>query len=402
VRVPVEGKQEVRRCTARRTCIGIIILILISIGGGILLWQFLPSKKRSVLKGAIGDITEGVAVGMRDANSTAPAPTYKFMQCSNISKRCCNGLSTICNMNISDVMFAGIHNGNAALQNGYRIAPNQIYELEASLDYGYRAISVDIGMCDGIIKLVHGKCRLGTRDPAEVFTNINTWLEKNPTEVILMPIEINNDAGSDEDRNTIRLSDIYDIISSVDGLPEKMWSIGSLGYFPTLQELISSNQRLLFFTYNGIENCKNSTVFCPPGFMDWFSYAKESDYHFTSLLDIDNKTKSCTPTRGRTDGAFLTLNVFITLPSYKISSETINTKSWLTQHVATCSEMNGNELVNVIYVDFWDQGNLPEVVQLANTERALAIKQNRTVRTENSLIIFNSTDDVTAFTERNS
>jgi hypothetical protein len=395
--VPVGEKQSSRQCTARRTCVGMIIMVLISIGGGILLWQLLPSNKRKLVKSTIGDISEGVSINMRDTNATAPPPTYQFMQCSNTSKRCCNGLSTICKMNVSDIMFAGIHNGNAALQNGYRIAPNHIYELESSLDYGYRAISIDIGMCDGVIRLVHGKCKLGTRDPGEVFTNINTWLDANPTEVILLSVEVNNDAGAEEDRNTLRLSDIYDLASSVDGFTDKMWFKGSSERFPTLLEMISSNQRVMFFFYNAMERCRDPNVFCPPGFMDWFASSKEGEFHFTSLADINNTTRSCNATRGRTDGAFFTLNVFVTLPSLTISSETINTKSWLTQHIATCSQMNKNELVNVVYVDFWDQGNLPEVTQLANTARALAIKENRTAWTQNSMIIFNSTADAVAF-----
>lgn len=355
----------------RKVLFGTFLLLAIAAGGGIILWQLLPERHREVVSSAIEDIEDGLQNSGK--NASAPPPTYTFMQCTNATK-CCNGLESNCDMRIHDILYAGIHNANADAQSGYRIAPNHLYHLESSLDYGYRAISMDIGKCDGALKLVHGFCKLGTRDPYEVFTNINTWLDNNPTEILLIVLEVNDKAGDEK----VYLSDINDMFSSVSGFSEKLWSKAATAKnWPTLQELIDVNERVLFFTYNG-EHCYEPNVICPTGFMDWFRYATETPYTFINADEVRNITNSCNATRGRPTASLYALNVFVTLPSLDVASETLNTKEFLQQHISDCTTYNNDSIPNVVWVDFWDEGDLPEVVQIHNDNLSLQKLRNST------------------------
>lgn len=298
----------------------------------------------------------------------APPPTYQFMQCTNATK-CCNGLTSNCDLKVTDIMFAGIHNGQAAAQTGYRLAPNQLYSLESALDYGYRAINMDMGICDGELKLVHGFCKLGTRDPFEVFSNISNWLNNNPTEVLLIPTEINDEAGGGD----VKLSDIYEVFSSIEGFTDKLYSKGSDPKWPTMQELIESNRRVMFLTYNG-QNCYDSGVVCPPGIMDYFRYATETEYSFSSVDEISNVSKSCYRTRGRPLAPFFGINMFVTLPDMEAAA-VVNQKDYIQNHIEECSRFN-NRTANAVYVDFWNEGDLPEVVQLHNKQIAIQLQND--------------------------
>lgn len=352
--------------SARKVLCGTVLLILIAVGGGIVLWQLLPQRQREALVSAVEGSSSGIG-----KESEVPPPTYQFMQCTN-ETRCCNGLTSNCDLRVNDILYAGIHNANAAAQDGFRVAPNHFYSLEFSLDYGYRAINMDIGNCDGAIKLVHSKCKLGTRDPYEVFNNINIWLDNNPTEVILITIQIDSSAGG----KVVKHSAINKILTSVNGLPDKLWTKGSNDEWPTLDALVQSNRRVLFFTYNG-EHCYNPNVLCPPGFMDWFRYGAETEYSFYDVQQIRETTRSCNITRGWPNAPFLALNVFVTLPSFTQSDEVLNKKEFLQTHLETCSNMNDGRSTNIVFVDFWHQGDLPEVVQIHNEIVALDWQQNR-------------------------
>ena len=145
--------------------------------------------------------------------------------------------------------------------------------------------------------------------------------------------------------------------------------------WPTLRELINSNKRILFFHYNG-QSCQDVT--CPVGFHDWFVYAAETEFSFASVEEVRNTDKACSVSRGNVKNNFLGVNMFVTLPS-KTASQDLNTLDSLRQHVQTCTSMNGD--VNVVFVDFWSQGDLPQLVQTENQVRAVnKARKNRKFR----------------------
>jgi len=164
------------------------------------------------------------------------APAYQFMQCdpNNTGRSdCCNGLEGACDLRADEIMYATLHNGMATFEDGYLFRPNHQSPLEEALEAGYRGLNLDVCNCGGEIKFCHGICGLGPRDVVEVMENVNEFLDKNPTEVIVFIYQIDNDA----DRN-VDLNFFYDKMLLVDGLVDKLYvHDGPDTAWPTLRQL---------------------------------------------------------------------------------------------------------------------------------------------------------------------
>jgi len=345
----------------------VVVLFLLAIAGGILLWKFLPEDQKK-------NVTALVDGGIRFGDTgEAPPPDYQFIECSSSSISsgdCCNGLTNLCDMGVHEILFGGIHNAQSSVEDGFLITPNHQYNAIAALDYGYRAINLDIGICDGELSLIHGFCRLGSTDPATTFQAINDWLDAHPTEVIILPLQIDNSAGGDDEPD-VDLARIYNMLNRIDGFTERMYQSSnptSNSGWPTLRELIDTDKRILLFHYNGGECMNNPNMNCPPGFHDWFQSAAETKFEYTDLDDFMDKPAACQVTRGRPRAPFYALNLFTTIPSLSLAEDSLNTQSFLTEHIAACSAVNGNRDVNILFVDFWSEGDVPRTVQDHNRQ----------------------------------
>lgn len=331
-----------------------------AIGGGLLLWQLLPIHQKK-------DVTALVDGGIVRPGSTvdeAPPPSYRFNQCEDQSN-CCNGLASNCDMGVHEILYAGMHNAHSAVQDGFFIAFNHQYNFAAALDYGYRVINLDIAVCNNELSLVHGMCRLGRTDPAVAFQAIHDWLGANPTEVVLIVLQIDNEAsGSSEP--TVDLGRIFNTLNRIIGFTNRLYQKIPDEPWPTLREMIETDQRVLLFHYNGDVACTNPDIVCPPGFHDWFEHAAETKFIFNDMTDFDNKTEACGITRGRPMAPFYALNLFIRIPSKPLAISYLNTPAFLNEHIAACSAVNNNRDVNILFVDFWSEGEVPKVVQTYN------------------------------------
>jgi hypothetical protein len=343
--------------------------------GGVILWQFIPEDSKDSIENNIqgilnktGDIDIDIEIPDNPLDDGVPNGGYQFYQCQDESN-CCNGLDSICDLRANEIMYAGVHNAMAARDNGFWVQPNHQLSLERSLRSGYRAINIDMGKCDGELQLVHGVCAF-TRDPAEVFTNIVSFLETNPSEVILLNMQIDNDAGG----AVVLLDDIYTVMESVEGFTSLLYAHPDTNTeWPTLRELTSSKKQILFFHYNG-QTCQEVT--CPSGFHDWFVYAAETEFSFGGVSDVRDTATSCTITRGSSTNDFFGVNMFVTPPSRTACSD-LNTLQSTRTHTDACSSLNGGLDVNVVYVDFWDAGSLPELAQIENEARATEAGRRR-------------------------
>jgi hypothetical protein len=240
-------------------------------------------------------------------------------------------------------------------------------------------LNFDIGVCNDQIRFVHGSRKLPTSDIATTFTTINTWLDNHPTEIILLPLQIVNEL----DR-AVELEEIYNLMSTIDGFTSKMYQKVVDEPWPDLRTMVSTNQRLIVFQYNSVKSCSEAffsdnpnTYVCPPGFHDWFTFAGESKFDFNDEIELENKASACNITRGRLQGPFYAINMFLKIPSKTVQSTKLNTKSYLQDHIAMCSFENNGLDVNVVFVDFWSEGSLPEVVQLHNQALITAGQQQR-------------------------
>jgi hypothetical protein len=291
------------------------------------------------------------------ATTMQPATTAP----SNSTTFRCNGLGNLCNLAVDKILFATVHNAAATVADNVTLYPNHAKSLEDALTAGYRGINVDIGKCNNEIRLVHGFCGLGSRDPIEALSNIVSFVQANPNEVILMPTQIDYSTGG-----TVTLNEIDSMMQQVPGLKDLMYNHGNTDTpWPTLGELIQNNTRILFFHYDG-ERCFGAeAVTCPYGFHDWFEFAGESQFVFYDTSQLDDKAYACQITRG--GGGFLDfygVNVFTLLPS-NASCVTLNTKENLANHIQACSNLTGR-VVNLLVVDCWDVGDVLAVVQEIN------------------------------------
>lgn len=311
------------------------------------------------------------------------------MQCEeDETENCCNGLDNICDLRVDEIFYAGVHNAMSSVEDGFFYGSNQQFELEGALEAGYRGINLDVCNCNGDYQLCHGVCDFGARDPAQTFGSINSFLDANPTEIILIILEIDNSA--DE---TVDLDVLYNILSRVDGLVEKIYvhndktapwpslrtvvdrnTVRSFAvllvsfYCNTLEYLtlmlsISFQKRLLLFHYNSGVDCENDN--CPAGFNSWFDYAGETEYNFFSIEGIQASQFSCKVTRGSSRLPFLAVNSFVTPPSQSVA-KTVNSLKFARTRLESCSTLNDSANVNLIFADFWSEGDLPQLAQEHN------------------------------------
>lgn len=217
---------------------------------GILIWRFAPIDDviDSVLptfNTTTSDDSSGVdGDGKSPASSPTPPPMkgdqFEFMKCADpLSGDCCNGLDNgFCDLRVDEVMFATSHNANADFESGFLFSPNHQYKLEDSLPAGYRAINVDACNCGGQLQFCHGVCSFGTRDIVEVLMGINDFLDENPSEIIILPIELNSDVDQPVD-----LDEFYSLMQQVPGFVEKFYSHpDATTPWPTMGELVSANE----------------------------------------------------------------------------------------------------------------------------------------------------------------
>lgn len=334
-----------------------LFLVAAVVVGGVMIWLFLPQQSKASLASGL---------------VTAQEPDYEFFKCNDKNRtNCCNGLDgSICDMRADEVMYAGLHNAMATKEDGFLIGRNHDLELEKALRAGYRAINLDLGKCNGELRLIHGLCALGGRDPEETFGSIVDFLKVNPTEIVIINIQVVRDEDENED-NTVALSDIESLVKRVPGMFPRMYSHPKRSEpWPTLRELRESGKQILFFHYNMADVCLREG--CPEGFHDWFLYGEETEYSFRNVADVEDTESSCLVTRGNTRSSFFAVNLFVT-PSSRSASMQLNDIKFLQNHIPACAQLNFEKPVNVVFVDHWSVGDLPLYVQRRNRIRGAVV-----------------------------
>ena len=349
-----------RSCTIITSTVFFALLIAV---GGVLLWQFLPEESRA-----------SVASNFIDTE----VPDYQFSQCSPNDVDCCNGLNNTCDLRADEILYAGLHNAMAARESGFLLAANHDLSMEKALESGYRAINIDFGMCGGIPQLYHGSCEIGTRDPKDLLSHVVKFVNENPTETIIITVQFANVPGETNPANIATVDDLVSVINSVDGLVDKLYAHPSLSEpWPTLRELQNSGKHIILFHYN-VGVCYQEEEGCPYGLHDYFVYAEETEFELASLVEVKDTARSCNVTRGSNRATFFGINLFLTLPSRNVAAE-INSLQFLQSHVSDCEQRNNGYLANIVWVDFWTQGNLPLFVQRRNQNRGATIERRHTI-----------------------
>ncbi len=308
----------------------------------------------------------------------------------------CDGFVKLCNRPLTDVALAATHNSMASVTLPHWLFGQQDGTIRDQLDKGIHGLLIDtyygfdvpsrvrtdlqslpkrniaeqeIGApaVDAALRirsrlpagtggkrgifLCHGFCELGSVTLASALADLRSFLVSNPGEVVVV---INQDEG-------VSPTDIQRAFEKA-GLLDLVYR-GPLGPFPTLREMIDSNQRLVVMAENDA------------GQVPWYHLAyeqalQETPFRFTSAAQLTDSAKldaSCRPNRGPSSAPLFLLNNWVdTTPTPRPSlAAIVNARAALLRRAQTCQRIRGH-LPNLVAVDFYRRGDVFGVVNALN------------------------------------
>jgi hypothetical protein len=355
-------------CTKTKCILFFVFLALLGGAAGALVGVFgIEQIKSWVGLGPTEEGSEDTGTGTGNDGNNTGTPAYVFSQCPS-SGDCCNGLASNCDLKVNEVLYATVHNANHDNRTAFF---NNVFPLEDALTAGYRGLMIDVCKCpneqdEEEVIFCHGMCGIGTRDPAEVFTNINTFLSSNSKDMLIINFELS--VGNPTP------AELWAVLDGVDGISSKTYDYTEGSSWPTMKQMQNINKQLILFKHGGLSCLNNpNSNGCVSNIEEFHRFAVETKYSFANVEEVEDENNSCVEDRG-TGGTkeFYAVNNFvgnsvIGSPS-EAGSETVNEKVFLTNRLAECEAIT-NLKPNYIAVDFWHLGDVIEVVQEENKVR---------------------------------
>ena len=211
----------------------------------------------------------------------------------------CNGSPALCSRSYSNVSQVGTHDSAFV---GTTPADNQDVSVTQQLDAGIRFLQGQTHKdLLGTLSLCHTSCFLRDAGPlTDYLATVKTWLDANPNEVLTLLL-------TNGDRLSVTE---FDAAFQSSGLVPSIYIPPSnaplnLNAWPTLQEMINSNKRLVTF----LDYDANTALV--PYLQDEFAYFFETPYDTT-----DPTFPECTldrPPGATPDGRMYIVNHFLDL-----------------------------------------------------------------------------------------
>jgi hypothetical protein len=300
----------------------------------------------------------------------------------------CNGDRALCDRRLDEVVFPAAHNSMSGAEFGGWMFPNQELGSVSLLDHGIRALLFDVHYgipIGGQVKtdildekasraafeeaigkeaveaamrirdrltgppsgprapyLCHGFCELGTVPLSTMLEGVRDFLVQNPGEVLVFVIE---DYVAPED---------IEAAFRDSGLERFVYRGGVTPPFPTLREMIDSDQRLVVF---GEKDARGVPWYHPA-----FETIQETPYKFHTPEEF-----SCRPNRGDIAAPLFQINHWIeTTPTPRPSNAAIvNAHDFLLARARQCQKERG-KLPNILAVDFAMTGDVVGVAAELN------------------------------------
>jgi hypothetical protein len=308
----------------------------------------------------------------------------------------CNGFVALCNRPLNDVALAATHNSMASVTLPHWLFGQQDGTISDQLDQGIHGLLIDtyygFAVRGGVrtdldalpkrdlaeeqvgapaveaalrirkrlpagtggergIFLCHGFCEIGSVTLASALSDLRSFLVSHPGDVVVV---INQDEG-------VTPADIQSAFQRA-GLLDLVYR-GPLGPFPTLRQMIHSNQRLVVMAENDA------------GDVPWYHLAyahalQETPFRFTSaaqLTDPSELATSCRANRGPSSAPLFLVNHWVdTTPTPRPSLATVvNARAALLKRAQTCERLR-RRLPNLVAVDFYRRGDVFGVVNALN------------------------------------
>ena len=307
----------------------------------------------------------------------------------------CNGSDALCDQRLNEVAFAGTHNSFSAADSPGWFLTNQRRTIERQLQDGIRLFLLDahwgVETADGTVNtdfeaeqrdrnkvvkalppevlaaaerlagsvglrgnataserevwLCHTVCELGATKMVEALTQIRTFLDENPGEVIEIFVEPYVEPADLEP--VFEEAGLVDYAATLDrGVP-----------LPTLGELVRQDRRLVVFA----EKDADGSV---PWYLDGFSFVQDTPLGAEKVGEL-----SCELFRGEADSPILMLNHWAdVVPPQREANAPFLTEEELLGRAHECERERGLP-VSLIATDHYDQGELIEAVDTLNEER---------------------------------
>jgi hypothetical protein len=264
-------------------------------------------------------------------------------------------------LRLDQVAYLGAHNAHANVEEGFVYA-QQLWSLENQLKRGVRHFLLDIWLDKGQLLLCHNKCtiskllKLGRKhkDLRSALVLMKNWLDKHPDEIITLELE-----------NYTTGDQTYEVIKSVPGLEPYILKhsdyepLSYKGKWPTIQNLVNRNKRLIIFDTRDNENYAFDTNL----------YMIRNMYGTLNVDKAARLREVKRPNRG-----LYQLNYFGTITSPSPRYNRPEKLKELLKRVQEKGVVPSGKNPNFIALDFVDRGNAMKWVNELNREAALRMK----------------------------
>jgi hypothetical protein len=286
----------------------------------------------------------------------------------------CNGGRSLCDRRLDQVVFPGAHNSMSAAEFGGWMFPNQEKGSVSLLGHGIRALLFDVHYgvpigdrvrtdiddekaarakfekalgkeaIDAAMRirdrltgpptgpratyLCHGFCEIGAQPFVPMLEGVRDFLVRNPGEVLVLVIE-----------DYVAPADVAAAFRE-SGLERYVYRGGVKAPWPTLREMIDSDQRVLVLGENDTGDV--------PWYRPAFEVLQETPYTFHEPAEL-----SCRPNRGEAAAPLFLVNHWIeTTPTPRPSNAAlVNDRDFLLARARRCQEERGRR-PNILAVDF--------------------------------------------------
>jgi hypothetical protein len=306
----------------------------------------------------------------------------------------CNGHVELCDRAYDEVAYPATHNSMAAASEGW-FFPEQPDGIVDQLDHGVRVLLIDswygratdragiiantdedraaavaearqsfgdasvasalrVRSAIGLtprgpvgVYLCHGLCELGSTPWLESLREVRSWLDAHPREVVTLFVQ-----------DQVSPEDTADLIEQAGLLPSVYTPLDE-GRWPTLGAMIASGKRLVVL----MENEGGGTTY--PWLLPGFELSQDTPFLFRRPAQL-TAPSSCVANRGVSDAPLFLLNHWITDKSAEVTNaERVNASDVLLARARECERERGL-LPNYVAVDFYDRGDLFDVVDELN------------------------------------
>ena len=318
----------------------------------------LPRIALTALAAALGThaIPQAATTSQSAASSTSSSSS------ASTSGKACNNSPSLCSRQYNNVTYMGAHDSAfvKGSGSGNSLAINQNKNATAALDAGLRLLQAQVHKPNSTLELCHTTCDLFDAGGLEPFlSSVATWMAAHPDDVVTLLL-VNSDKAPASD-----FASVFDA-AGISKMAYKPATADRSATWPTLESMISQNQRLVTWVTN--MDYSSATPYLLPE----FDFVFETPYEVTQLTGfnctVDRPSKAKPAATALSSGFLSLVNHFkyqtvigsVLSPDSStidvVNSAATSADGNLGKHLQTC-ETEWSKAPNYVLVDFWEEGD---------------------------------------------